>query len=224
MRNKILLIEDDKVLGTVLKDYFEDYGLIVHWTTGIQEGLEWYTAYQPDLIILDIILSDGNGFDLIATIRDKDLDIPAILTTGTEMNEVNQIKAYQLGSLNFMPKPIIPQALLALIQHVLRLSPEMRTYKVGSSEILIHSQSVTINQQSYELREKDSLLLSFLLNRKNQIINRELLLKQIWFDDQPKNNNLLDGAVLRLRRVFDSCDDVQIKSVYGAGYMLVDNI
>lgn len=219
MRNKILLIEDDLGLAIPLKDFFEDNGLEVNVATTGEAGLTFYAKNKPDLILLDIILPDKNGFDIITTIRDKDLLTPAILMTGTEFTESNQIRAYELGSLNFMPKPILPQAVLALIQHILTLPKELKKYNIGSCEIQIHSQSVMINSRKYKVREKDSTLLLFLLERKNQIVSRRTLLKQIWLDDHPKYDNLLDGAILRLRRLFIDQPDIKIKSVYGAGYI-----
>ena len=220
MRNKILLIEDDLGLAIPLKDFFEENGLEVYIATTGEEGLSSYAINKPDLILLDIILPDKNGFDIISTIRDKDLLTPVILMTGTEFTEANQIKAYELRSLNFMPKPIIPQAVLALIQYILTLPKELKKYRIGSCVIQVHSQSVIINTRKYNIREKDSTLLLFLLKRKNQIVTRENLLKQIWLDDHPKNNNRLDGAILRLRHLFEDHRDIKIKSIYGAGYTL----
>lgn len=220
MRNKILLIEDDPGLAITLKEFFEDNGLDVYVATKGEEGLSLYASTKPDLILLDIILPDKNGFDIISTIRDKDLETPAILMTGTEFTEANQIKAYELGSLNFMPKPIIPQAVLALIQHILKLPKGLKKYNIGSSEIQIHSQSVIINSKKYNVREKDSMLLVFLLERKGHIVLREILLKQIWLDDHPKNHNLLDGAIMRLRYLFKNHIDIKIKTVYATGYIL----
>lgn len=220
MRNKILMIEDDLSLANPLKDFFEDNGLEVYIATTGEQGLSLYATNKPDLILLDIILPDINGFEIISTIRDNDLSTPTILMTGTEFTQKNQIKAYALGSLNFMPKPIVPQAVLSLIQHILTLPKELRKYKVGPYEIQIHSQSVTINAKKSSLRQKDSILLQFLLERKNQIVPRSTLLKQIWLDDQPKNNNLLDGAILRLRSLFKPYPTIKIKSVYATGYVL----
>lgn len=220
MRNKILLIEDDLGLAIPLKDFFEDNGLDVYIATKGEEGLSLYATNQPDLILLDIILPDQNGFDVISTIRDKDLVTPAILMTGTEFTEANQIKAYELGSLNFMPKPIIPQAVLALIQHILKFPKDLKKYKIGSCEIQIHSQSVMIDSKKYNIREKDSMLLQFLLEREGHIVPRQTLLKQIWLDDHPRNNNLLDGAILRLRHLFIDHQNITIKSVYATGYIV----
>lgn len=221
MRNKILLIEDDLGLAIPLKDYFEDHGLTVFHTISGEEGLSCYADQKPDLIILDIILPNKNGFDVIAEIRDKDLITPIILMTGTEFDPDSQIKGYSLGAINFMQKPIMPQALLALMKHVLSLPNKMQQFQIGNTMIHIHSQHIELNGERFHVREKDARLFEFLLTRKNQTIPRTLLLKQIWLDDHPDKNNLLDGSILRIRRVLKKYPQLRITTVYGTGYSLV---
>ncbi|MBE8722322.1 response regulator transcription factor [Sphingobacterium pedocola] len=220
MRNKILLIEDDLGLAIPLKDYFEDNGLMVYHTVSGEEGLSCYTDQKPDLIILDIILPNKSGFDVIAEIRDKDLITPIILMTGTEFDPDSQIKGYSLGAINFMQKPIMPQALLALIKHVLSLPNKMQQFQIGNTMIHIHNQHIELNGERFHVREKDARVFEFLLARKNQTIPRSLLLKQIWLDDHPDKNNLLDGSILRIRRVLKKHPHIQIKTIYGSGYLL----
>ncbi|SEK19707.1 response regulator transcription factor [Parapedobacter koreensis] len=220
MRNKILLIEDDWGLATTLRDFFEDNGLEVrHAATG-DEGLSLYREQSPDLIVLDIVLPRKNGFEVISEIRDTDLKIPIVLMTGTEVSPESQIKGYRLGAINYMQKPILPQALLSLIQNILSLPIDLKQFHLEGHRIRIHSQAVDIDAETYTLRDKDAILLELLLRRKNQIVARSTLLKQIWYDDHPDRNNLLDGAILRIRRVLSSYPTLQIKTVYGEGYIL----
>ncbi|WP_140937652.1 response regulator transcription factor [Sphingobacterium lumbrici] len=220
MRNKILLIEDDPGLAIPLKDYFEDNGLIVSHTISGEEGLLHYRDQKPDLIILDIILPNKSGFDVIAEIRDKDLITPIILMTGTEFDPDSQIKGYSLGALNFMQKPVMPQALLALIKNLLSLPSNIQQFQIGNTTICIHEQRIELNGKQFYVREKDARVFEFLLARKNQVVMRSLLLKQIWLDDHPDKNNLLDGSILRLRQILNKHPSPRIKSVYGRGYLL----
>lgn len=221
MRNKILLIEDDLGLALPLKDFFEDHGLEVLLATTAKEGQSLYEEHRPDLIILDVILPDKNGFEVISEIRNTDLKTPVIMMTGTEVGPESQIKGYQQGAINYMQKPILPQALLSLIQNILSLPANLKQFDLGKCHIRIHSQAVEINAEMHTVREKDALLLEFLLERKNQIVPRSTLLKQIWLDDHPDMNNLLDGAILRIRRLISSFPGIEIKTVYGEGYSLV---
>ncbi len=220
MRNKILLIEDDWGLADPLKDFFEDNGLeVLHTTTG-DEGLSLYRKQSPDLIVLDIVLPRKNGFEIISEIRNTDPKTPIILMTGTEVSPESQIKGYQLGAISYMQKPILPQAMLSLIQNILSLRTDLKQFRFEGHRIRIHSQAVEIDAETYTLRDKDAILLELLLRRENQIVARSALLKQIWYDDHPDKNNLLDGAILRIRRVLSRYPAIQIKTVYGEGYIL----
>ena len=221
MHNKVLLIEDDPGLALPLKDFFEDHGLDVwHAPTG-EEGLLQYREWVPDLIVMDIVLPGKNGFDVISEIRDTNLKTPIILMTGTEVEPKSQIKGYQLGALNYMQKPILPQALLSLIQHILAAPVNLRQFDLGKYRIRIQSQMVEINEEMHAMRDKDALVLEFLLTRKNQIVSRTTLLKQIWLDDHPNKNNLLDGTVLRIRRLLTEYPGIQLKTIYAEGYTLM---
>ncbi len=220
MRNKILLIEDDLGLAIPLKDFFEENGLKVNHSTNGEEGLELYKLEQPNLIILDIILPSINGFDVLYQIRNTNLTIPIILITGTEFSSEKQIRGYQLGAINFMQKPILPQAVLSLIKNILSFPMNIKNFNLNGHKVVVQDQVVQIDDEKYNVREKDAILLVCLLERKNQLVHRSNLLKQIWQDDHPEKNNLLDGAILRIRRLFKNCHSVTIKTIYGYGYML----
>lgn len=220
MRNNILLIEDDAGLAITLKDFFEDNGLNVTPALSGEDGLQSYHKEKPDLIILDIILPGKNGFEVIAEIRSTDIQTPFILMTGTEVDQESQIKGYQHGALNYMQKPIIPVALLALVQNILRVSPDLKRYDLGGTICKVDRQRVYLNDESHQLREKDAQLLFLLLDQRSQIVSRTLLLKQLWGDDHPDLNNQLDGAILRIRRLLKNYPQIHIRSVYGTGYVL----
>lgn len=220
MRNKVLLIEDDRGLAMPLKDFFEDYGLQVFWAENGQKALEMFKMLCPDILLLDIILPDYNGFDILDEVRECNVDVPVILMTGTEYSVPNQVRAYKAGTLNFMAKPIIPQAMLALVQHVLKIPENIRKYDIDGKELVLHGQILVIDKKEYKLRAKDSQLLRFLLDRKGQIVTREVLLKQVWVDDAFENNKHLDSAMHRLKRVLNNAPSIKIKTIYATGYML----
>lgn len=149
MRNKILLIEDDPGLALPLKEYFEDHGLVVCHTATGEKALSLYHQEAPDLILLDIVLPEKSGFEIIAEIRNVDLDIPIIMMTGTVFDPESEIKGYQYGALNYMHKPVLPQAVLALIQQILRTPKDLRQFQFGKFQIQIQSQSVKIGSDSF---------------------------------------------------------------------------
>lgn len=221
IRNKVLLIEDDESLATTLQDFFEDEGLRVLWENTGSKGLASYSEFDPDIILMDVILPDHNGFEILKLIREKDLDTPILMMTGTEFNPQNQVIAYQRGSLNFMAKPILPPAVLSLIRTILKLSTDIKKHKVEGHELIIQPQSVSIDGTLYNIREKDGEVLTFLMERRGQVVTREALLLQLWNDDAFDNNKLLDAAIHRLRQIFKPFSGLEIKTIYATGYMLM---
>lgn len=220
MRNKVLIIEDDKELALTLKDFFEDHALRVWHAASGEKGLTLYYNEKPDLILLDVMLPHKSGFDVIAEIRDKDITMPIIMMTGTEFDENSQIKGFTHGAINYIRKPVSPQVLLAHIKNVLSLPKDLVQYEVGGITIQIHAQYVVFNTKSHKLREKDIHLLDLLLERKHQVVYRPFILKQIWGDDHPHKNNLLDGAISRIRGLLKEYPFICIETVYGGGYRL----
>lgn len=220
MRNKILIIEDDKELALALKDFFEENALQVWHAASGEEGLTLYYTEKPDLIVLDVMLPHKSGFDVIAEIRDKDVNLPIIMMTGTEFDENSQMKGYKHRTNNYIKKPILPQVLLAQIQSILFVPYDLIQYQIGEMTIRVHGQYIEVNGKSHPLRDKDIQVLSLLLQRKNQVVARTFILKQIWRDDHPNNNNLLDAAMSRIRKLLKEYPAIQINTVYGGGYRL----
>lgn len=224
MRNKILIIEDDKELALTLKDFLEENALQVWHADSGEEGLTLYYKEKPDLIILDVMLPHKSGFDVIEEIRDIDVAIPIIMMTGTEFDENSQMKGYKHRANNYIKKPILPQVLLAQIQSILFIPDDLVKYKIGGITIRIHAQYAEFDTKQHKLREKDIKLLNLLLQRKNQVVYRPSILKQIWGDDHPDNNNLLDGTMSRVRKLLKEYPSIKIDTVYGGGYILTDKI
>lgn len=224
MRNKVLIIEDDKELALTLKDFFEENALRVWHAASGEEGLTLYYKEKPDLIVLDVMLPHKSGFDVIAEIRDKDINLPVIMMTGTEFDEESQIKGFGYHASSYIKKPIIPQVLLAQIKSKLFFPDDLVRYEIGGMTIRIQAQHIEFNENSHQMREKDIHLLHLLLQRKSQVVYRDFLLKQIWGDDHPDNNGLLDSAMSRIRKLLREYPSIKIDTVYGGGYMLIENI
>lgn len=128
---KILLVEDDVVLATVLKEFFmtDELFAVSHAADG-EEAISLYNEEHPHLIVLDVVLPKKSGFEVIAEIRAKDYLIPILMMTGTELEPKSIIKGYELGAFNYIMKPVLPQALLAQIKTLLHLSYGTEKYTV----------------------------------------------------------------------------------------------
>jgi Response regulators consisting of a CheY-like receiver domain and a winged-helix DNA-binding domain len=220
MKNKILLVEDNLSLALTLKAFFEDNGLWVFHTRNGGEAFALYQKEQPDLVLLDIVLPGKDGFEILDAIKSVDQTLPVILMTGTEFSDECQIRGYDSGALNYLKKPILPKIALSLIQNLLSLPKNLRRYHIGNYVFQLHSQNVEINNVSHDLRDRDAVLLNLLLDRVNQTVPRTTILQQVWPNFSIKKNNSLDVVMSRLKKLLKPYPDIQIKTVYGDGYIL----
>lgn len=220
MKNSILLVEDDDVLGETLKDFFEANELSVAWAQDGNTGLKLFKSFNPQLILLDVILPGKDGFEVIAEIRKTNTSIPIILMTGTQFDASDQIKGYNLGAVSYLRKPVLPQVVLAQINQLLsRIST--RRFKLGNLDITVGDQLVMVNDTQIILRDKESKLLLVLLNSQQEVISRNEILQFVWGDNCYRLNNILDSTISRLKKSLIVIPGIKIVNVYGNGYKLI---
>ncbi|MDR1340059.1 MAG: response regulator transcription factor [Prevotellaceae bacterium] len=214
---RILIVEDDAVLALVLKDFFEenDYE-VIHVISG-EEAVRAYKREHFSVVLLDVMLPGISGFEVMKKIREVNNSIPVIMMTGTEYGTDNQVKGYDLGAVNYVQKPIVPQVLLAQVKRLLN-PPEMEKYNPGGYHITICNQEVRINNDTYTLHDREARVLSVLLRKQNEIVSRKDLLCSVWKNDHPSLNNYLDSSISKIRKVLDCYPGIKIKRVYGKGY------
>ena len=217
--HKILLVEDDKPLGLALKDFFEENDFKVIYVLSGEEAVDVYEKENPSLVLLDVKLPGMDGFEVIEKIRNIDNQTPVIMMTGTEYDQANQVKGYNLRAIYYLQKPVDPEVLLAQINMLLD-PPETMKYRMGGYTIIIQNREIMINDDLYTLPQKDVLVLSLLLRKKNDTVSRKELLLSVWNNDKISNNNLLDSSISSIRRILKNYPGIEIKSVYGEGYVL----
>jgi len=222
MKNRILLVEDDDVLGETLKDFFEINGLSVAWAQDGNTGLNLYNSFDPEIILLDVILPGKDGFEVITEIRKTNTTIPILIMTGTQFDSNDQIRGYKLGAVNYLKKPVIPQVVLAQINNLIRRSSAI-SFKLDQLDITIDNQLIKINNTQFKLRDNESKLFLLLLNNQHNIISRDNILQSVWRDNSFHLNNILDLTISRLKKKLIAFPTIKIESVYGNGYKLTVN-
>jgi Response regulators consisting of a CheY-like receiver domain and a winged-helix DNA-binding domain len=217
--HKILIVEDDTSLALPLKDFFEDNGYKVTHVISGEEAVEAYEGDRPSIVLLDVKLPGINGFEVLEKIKKIDNCIPIIMMTGTEYNEDNQERGYNLRAVSYTPKPVFPKALLAQINSYLN-PPETKRHILCSYSITIQNNEVSVNGNTDTLHEKDIKVLSILLQKQNAVVSRRELLISIWNDDESKLNNYLDKSVSRIKNALNKYPGIDIKNIYGEGYII----
>ncbi len=220
MNDLILLVEDDLVLGKTLKDFFEDNGLSVIWSVNGVDAVKRYKESRPQLLLLDIVLPELDGFSVANEIREINGVVPIIFMTGTALDIENYHKAYQLlRASNYIEKPVNPHHALAQIMSLLN-PVGVDKFIINNLHILIDGQQLTINDRTIKLLDKEIKVFTLLLENVNFTVRREYILSEVWRDDNYKMNNALDRSVSHLKKTLKEFPSISITTIYGNGYQM----
>lgn len=224
---KILIIDDDVDLGRLLVKYLiKDNYQPVYVENGIL-GLEKMKEIKFDLIVLDIMLPEVDGFSLIKSIREIS-NIPVLMLTA-KSEERDKVKGLRLGADDYLTKPFGIDEFLARVSSIIRRSnyynqePDMGIIKYGNIEINSHHRTLKVNLKEISLSNKEFDLLLFLMSNENQIFTKEQIYDRIWgleeYDSYDEKNVVSFISKLR-KKVFNSGEVYggSIETVYGLGY------
>jgi DNA-binding response OmpR family regulator len=219
---KILLIEDDSDLFSLLQYNLEKEGFAL---TGLQTGkgaIELCRQVRPDLILLDIMLPDSDGLDICKGIR-KDLDLAAtpIIFLTARAAETDRIVGLEIGANDYVVKPFSVRELIARIKLQFRnQTAPSRVLEAGGIELDRTSCQVRVNSVPLSLTATEFRLLEFLMSRPGVVFSREQLLNAVWGQDRAITDRAVDVYVLRLRQKVerDPAAPQLIHSIRGFGY------
>lgn len=215
MTYKIYLVEDDKNLNLILKSYLEKEGFIVQSFLNGQNALECIES-PPDLWILDIMLPDIDGYQLIKEIKAVDPNSPVIFISARDA-DIDRVLGLELGSEDYLPKPFLPRELVIRTKNLLnRLNPvkenivNLRPYIINPN-----SRTVTFNGNVIDLTTKEYDLIMLLSENPNMALSREQILTNIWGDDYFGSDRVVDDLIRRLRK---KMPNLNLETIYGYGY------
>jgi OmpR family response regulator RpaB len=215
---KILLIDDDERLAPPLAEYFLRYDLELHNATHPQQGLEQITTDVFDLVILDIMLPDMDGFEVCRALR-KDSEIPIIMLTARG-EVMDRIVGLELGADDYLPKPFEPRELVARIQNILKrrqpTTKATRALDFGGLQVDLDSRQVSVNGATVGLTSKEYQLLTLLIEQPGRVFSRDDILNHLRGMDADLYSRAVDIAISRLRHKLKPLDC--IKTHWGAGY------
>jgi len=214
--NHILLVEDDKNLGASLVEYLEREGFKVRWVENLGEAaVSWQKGI--DCILLDWMLPDGQGIDLLREIRKSHETLPIILLT-SRSDLVDKVVGLESGADDYLTKPFEPRELVARIRVNLRNRIGLRQSKkmvLGGIEMDLDQRTVTWNKHPVSLTKMEFNLLKFFLEYPNTAFSREELLNSVWGFDNYPTTRTVDTHILQLRQKFSP--DL-FETVRGIGY------
>ena len=225
MAYTILLVEDDRQIREVIEDYFSDKSdstLTVICAQDGKEGLSLLKEKEFDLVILDVMLPEIDGFSLCREIRRESI-VPVLFLTARAREE-DILYGYELGCDDYIVKPFSPAELYAKVNAQLKRAKGMVIEKelvCGEIRINLITLQVTAKGQTAELAPKEFALLKYLMEHKNWVISRDTLLDKVWGIDYFGSDSVVDNHIKKLRRALGDAGK-QIKTVVTKDYKLTE--
>jgi DNA-binding response OmpR family regulator len=224
---KLLLVEDDRSFGAVLKSYLELSDFEVDWVDDGILALPKFSSQKYNLVILDVMLPNVDGFTIAKQIREKDSETPFIFITAKTLRE-DILKGYKTGADDYITKPFDTEILLFKIKAILSRGTGGNSFlneiiKFGSFNF--NPQSRTLDSKKGTLKKtlspKEAELLKMLLEQKGDVLPKSLALNSIWGDANYFTTRSMDVYIAKLRKYLASDKKINIITIHGSGYRLV---
>ena len=225
---KVLLIEDEVQLGQIVKDSLEMRGFEMLYAADGKEGLRLYHQEHPDVVVLDIMMPNMDGFSVTAEIRKLDKFTPIIFLTAKSQT-ADVVKGFELGGNDYLKKPFSMDELIVRITSLLKRfgdNPGNREMEEGAVSIGQYvfnytKQTLARNNAIEFLSHREAAILRRLYDNKNEVMERKKVLLDLWGDDNFFNARSMDVFITKLRRYLKEDAQVQIVNIRGVGYKLI---
>ena len=220
---KILIVEDDPVIASAVRDRLESWGYDAKIAPAFDHITELFAEYDPQLVLMDILLPNYNGFYWTGEIR-KLSKVPIIFLSSASDN-MNIVMAVNMGADDFVPKPFAMDVLLARSQAVLR-----RRYAYAGTAALVECRGAMLNKsdmsfsyqgEQIELTKNEFRILETLMENRGSVVSRDSLMIRLWEGDDFVDENTLTVNVARLRRKLEAAGLTDfIRTKKGIGYLI----
>ena len=220
---KILIVEDDRVIANKMKEHLEKWDYEVAFVQDFKRVQEEYTAFDPQLVIMDIILPFYNGFHWCTQIRQ--ISSVPILFLSSANDNMNIVMAMNMGGDDFVEKPFDLNVLTAKIQALLRraysFTGQLNVLEYRDVILNLNDAAVTFHGERMELTKNDFKILQILMENAGKIVKRDRIMERLWESDEFIDDNTLTVNMTRLRKKLESigiCDFIATKK--GIGYVI----
>ena len=228
-KEKILIIEDDKKIARVLSMELEYEGYEVAAEYSGSKGLERMLQEAWDLVLLDVMLPEMSGLEVLRRVRNASKQIPVILLTARD-SIPDKVAGLDLGANDYVTKPFQIEELLARIRAILRTSAvvqeqkeQTKVFKIEDLEVHVQAYRAWRNGQELELTPREFELLVYLLENKNIVVTREQILNNVWGYNFEADTNIVDVYIRYVRKKIDyPFDRPIIQTIRGIGYIIKD--
>lgn len=228
MTLRLLLVEDEELVGTMVRMNLESERYEVVWTRDGDEALKIARQGRFDLILLDIGLPGSDGMEVLRELRRLGVGTPILMLTARS-DVLTKVKALEYGADDYLAKPFNVTEMVARVQALIRRSqadreiPSENVVRFGSYEINLETREALTNEGKVVLSEKETAFIRLLVQARGQVLRRSDILEEVWGMEVSPTERTVDNFVLRLRRLFEPDTDKprHIITVRGVGYRFV---
>ncbi len=225
MKTKILVVDDEKKLLKIIKAYLEKEGYTIDTASDGKEALKLVKTFQPDLMILDLMLPEISGEEVCQRVR-KESSLPILMLTAKD-REDDKVNGFSYGADDYLVKPFSLRELLARIKAVLRRSDyfaakaEVLIYQNANIKVFPAEMEVLLNQEDVSLTKTEFDILYVLLKNPGQVFSREKIAEKVMGLDFKGFDRTIDAHIKNIRKKLQLDKKQFIVTVYGAGYKFV---
>ncbi len=211
MSNKVYLLEDDPSICELVKCTLDLSSISCEYFTTVREFFAAMEREAPDVVLLDIMLTDGDGIEVLKKVKARYADVSAIMLSALG-KETDKVKGLNAGADDYISKPFGVLELTARVNVALRRSRKANVLKAGGLEMNIENMQVTLDGKELPLNHKEFQLLRYCMLNEGKVMTREDLLNSVWGYDYGETRTL-DNHIARLRKL-----GLNFETIFGVGY------
>ena len=219
---RILIVEDQALIGKALKKGLTEEAFAVDWVSTLAEGLHMSGEFEYDALILDLMLPDGSGLDLLKDLRKRNRRTPVLILTAKDSLE-DKTTGFDLGTDDYLPKPFAFEELLARVRALVRRKYQVygNSLDLGVLQLDPVARTASVNGVLLGLTAKELALLELLLFKRAQILSRQKIVEHLYSDEEDQESNVIDVFINKLRRKLEAAGvGPLIETVRGEGYVI----
>ena len=208
MKKKVLVVEDERSIITLLQYNLQQAGYEVITAMDGEDGLEKALVERPQIIVLDLMLPKLDGIEVCKQLRQNKVDIPILMLTAKD-DEFDKVLGLELGADDYMTKPFSPREVVARVKAILRRTSKIEVYSedtssapqimIGHLRILPENYEAYFNEEALDLTPKEFELLAYLAKNKGRVLTRDQLLSAVWNYDFAGDTRIVDVHISHLR-------------------------
>lgn len=225
MADRVLVIEDDALVGDLVSLNLSHAGFEVEVATDYSSGLAKLLKAQFEVALVDVMLPGGDGFNLTRRARESGVRAPIVMLT-SRSDVASRVRGLDCGADDYLPKPFDVQELLARVRAVLRRSSvssplQENRFKLGAHWVRFDTGQALTTEGEISLSEKELRLMQLFAQRPNEALSRADILEEVWGMDAFPTDRTVDNFIMRLRRLFEVNPEVPVHliTLRGRGYL-----